>query len=559
MVPETQGEIAGLVKELGKTTQNRKRLRLLSELCEKFYLSDTVVALDYAEQAAKIAVKINDSEISGKIKMLLGRCQYRTSDFQRARENFIEALRIQQQLHNDSEVVKLYYLMGNIHLSQAEYSQAIQLYNDSLDLAERLEDKSSKEIALNNLGLAYRAIGDLYKSFDYHSRSLELSLELELEGIGPGFLNIAILYYEMHQYDKASEYFDKAYEEGKKNGDILCVVKALINKGEMLVIGDNVTDALTLYNEALTITKDHDFHSERARTLEHLGFANAKNGEKKKALESYNDALTFCEQHTLVSKVAGILMLKAQLLFDMKEPDAAREFAKEAIVIATASGELITQANMYLLLAQCDKHDLRFEEALGNYEKYNELLKQTHHDNETSLMREAHIRLEVEAALREHVQLKLQKEILVQDLHTKRQELTALALQLAKQNEALGKVTSQLKDTLHSPGQKANLPVSSVISDIERLRSSESEWEFFRTQFDEIHADFGTRLLEKYPALSPKEVKVCLLMKLNLATKDIANSLCLSHRTIEVHRYQIRKKLGLSGDDNLQTFLMSLT
>ncbi len=559
MASNTQGEIAALIKELGKTTQNRKRLRLLSELCEKFYLSDTVVALDYAEQAAKIARKINDPDISGKTFTLLGRCQYRTSDFQSAKENFVEAMRIQQQLHNEQEVVKLYYLMGNIHLSRAEYSQAIQFYNDSLDLAERLQDKSSKEIALNNLGLSYRAIGDLYKSFDYHSRSLELSLELELEGIGPGFLNIAILYYEMHQYDKASEYFDKAYEAGKKNGDILCIVKALLNKGEMLVVGDNITDALTLYDEALAVTKDHDFHSERAKALEHLGFAYAKNGAKKKALESYNEALAFCEQHELVSKVASILMHKAQLLFDMKDPDAAREAANKAIAMASESGELITEALMYRLLAQCDKRVLRFEAALQNYEKYNELLEQTHHDNENSLMREAHIRLEVEAALREHFQLKLQKGILEQDLHTKRQELTAIALQLAKQNEALGKVTSQLKDTLHSPGQKTNLPVSSVISDIERLRNSESEWEFFRTQFDAIHADFGTRLLEKYPALSPKEVKVCLLMKLNLATKDIANSLCLSHRTIEVHRYQIRKKLGLSGEDNLQTFLMSLT
>ncbi len=558
MQQNTQVEIVKLTKELAKATQNRKRVRLLCELCERFYLSDTVVALDYAEKAAKIITKIEDSELKGKVLTLLGRCKYRTTDYSGARDNFKEALFIQQELDNKGEIAKLLYLMGNISLSQSEYAQAIRYYDDSLELAEAIGDKASMEISYNNLGLVYRSIGDLHKSFDYHSRSLKLTLDHGLEDIGPVYLNIAIMYYEMHQNEKAIEYFDKANHAGKNNNNTLCIVKSLINKGNLLTDNKEFAEAITLFNEALAITADHDFHNERVKAMERSGFVHTLIKEKKAALGMYEEALELCKRYEIPNRVANILIHKAQLQFDLKNVENARTTALSGLKIAATSGEMKVEAELYLLLAQCDKYDSKFEQAVAHYEKYTIVREQINRADEHKLIAEAHIRLEVEAALREHIHLKREKEILEQKLSAKNQELTAIALQLSKQNEVLGKVTTQLKETLLSPGNKNHAPVSTVISEIECLRNSESDWEFFSSQFNVIHKDFGSRLVDRFPDLSPKEVKVCLLMKLNLSTKDIANSLCLSNRTIEVHRYQIRKKIGLSQEENLQTFLMSL-
>ncbi|MBL7998792.1 MAG: hypothetical protein JNL32_09165, partial [Candidatus Kapabacteria bacterium] len=38
---------------------------------------------------------------------------------------------------------------------------------------------------------------------------------------------------------------------------------------------------------------------------------------------------------------------------------------------------------------------------------------------------------------------------------------------------------------------------------------------------------------------------------LNLSTKDIASILWISPRTVETHRYSIRRKMKLKKDDNL--------
>ncbi|MEP7234872.1 MAG: LuxR family transcriptional regulator [Ignavibacteriota bacterium] len=556
MQTTTQEQIAKLTKELGKTTQKQKQFRLLGELGEIFYITDPVVALDYAERASVIAEKIGDAHLIGKALTLLGRCRYRTSDFAGARENFTKAIELHSELHDEKELVKLLYLMGNIHLSQTEFSRAIRYYNDCIELAQTLGDKESMETAYNNLGIVFRTVGDLHKAFDYHSRSLQLTLELGLDDIGPVYLNLAIMYYELHELDKAVEYLDKATEAAERNSNRLCIVMSMINKGHLMTDYGNYAEATQLLQAAMQMASDYDFHADRAKAMELLGVVYTLSGEKEKALQQYDEGLRLCEQYNIGFKKTKLLLAKTQLLFDSGQLEEAVRSAQAGVAYTSESGEIPAQAEFYGLLTKCSKLSGRIDEAFIFLEKYSQLREQTYKNQEQKLIREAHIRLEVEAAMREHAQMKSQKEILEQNLSTKNQELTALALQLSKQNEALGKVSAQLKGTASSTtAERSKTPVTSAISEIERLRNSESDWEFFSSQFNVIHAEFGARLLDQFPALSPKEMKVCQLMKLNLSTKDIANTLCLSARTVEVHRYQIRKKLKLTAEENLQSFL----
>ena len=65
-------------------------------------------------------------------------------------------------------------------------------------------------------------------------------------------------------------------------------------------------------------------------------------------------------------------------------------------------------------------------------------------------------------------------------------------------------------------------------------------------------------LSQRYPNLTPGELKVCALLKVNLSNKEIANLLSVSIRNVESHRYWIRKKMGLSSDVNLSVYLAGM-
>lgn len=87
---------------------------------------------------------------------------------------------------------------------------------------------------------------------------------------------------------------------------------------------------------------------------------------------------------------------------------------------------------------------------------------------------------------------------------------------------------------------------------------NKQEWKTFETNLNQIHNEFIIKLSKKYPNLTPKDIKLCLYLKMNLSSKEIAPMLNISFRGVELQRYRLRKKLGLHQDENLSKFMINL-
>lgn len=71
----------------------------------------------------------------------------------------------------------------------------------------------------------------------------------------------------------------------------------------------------------------------------------------------------------------------------------------------------------------------------------------------------------------------------------------------------------------------------------------------------ELTSDFGINTSD-LSSLSPRQLEICSMIRNGMPNKEIADMLGVSVRTVEVHRNNIRKKLGLSGKNiNLYSFL----
>ncbi|WP_291118344.1 helix-turn-helix transcriptional regulator, partial [Flavobacterium sp. UBA6135] len=84
------------------------------------------------------------------------------------------------------------------------------------------------------------------------------------------------------------------------------------------------------------------------------------------------------------------------------------------------------------------------------------------------------------------------------------------------------------------------------------------EWENFEKNILQSHEDFVHRLTNKYPNITSKDIKLCIYLKMNLSSKEIAPLMNISYRGVELHRYRLRKKLELHSDDNLSNFMINL-
>jgi DNA-binding CsgD family transcriptional regulator len=84
------------------------------------------------------------------------------------------------------------------------------------------------------------------------------------------------------------------------------------------------------------------------------------------------------------------------------------------------------------------------------------------------------------------------------------------------------------------------------------------EWDNFAQHFDKVHGNFLTVLKNRYPVLTPNELKLSAYLRMNLSSKEVAQLMNISVRGVEISRYRLRKKLQLPTEVNLFDFLIKI-
>ena len=116
---------------------------------------------------------------------------------------------------------------------------------------------------------------------------------------------------------------------------------------------------------------------------------------------------------------------------------------------------------------------------------------------------------------------------------------------------------NKLKDDIILNVNKIILPILKRI----RLKggTSREHLDLLEKTLGTLISSFGRRLTEKDIKLTPKEIEISNMIKSGMTTKEISGLLNASPQTIDKHRNNIRKKLGLANKGiNLVSFLQSL-
>jgi ligand-binding sensor domain-containing protein/DNA-binding CsgD family transcriptional regulator len=146
-----------------------------------------------------------------------------------------------------------------------------------------------------------------------------------------------------------------------------------------------------------------------------------------------------------------------------------------------------------------------------------------------------------------------EKHILELELQSKSSEVAGKSLSIAKQSEMIENIQSIL-DTEHN----VDVLKKEIKKAIKINAINKHEWETFETNLNQMHNEFIIALSKKFLNLTPKDIKLCIYLKMNLTSKEIAPMMNISYRGVELHRYRLRKKLGLVQEENLSKFLLSI-
>ncbi|MEO8253514.1 MAG: LuxR C-terminal-related transcriptional regulator [Flavobacterium sp.] len=146
-----------------------------------------------------------------------------------------------------------------------------------------------------------------------------------------------------------------------------------------------------------------------------------------------------------------------------------------------------------------------------------------------------------------------EKHILELELQTKSSEVTGKSLSIAKQSEMIENIENILDAETDLNKLKSEIKKAIKINAVNK-----NEWETFETNLNQIHNEFIINLSKRFPNLTNKDINLCIYLKMNLSSKEIAPILNISFRGVELHRYRLRKKLNLNKEENLSKFLLSI-
>ena len=182
-------------------------------------------------------------------------------------------------------------------------------------------------------------------------------------------------------------------------------------------------------------------------------------------------------------------------------------------------------------------------------------LQQAKHTDEQQKLQYIH---ELELSKTESELVNLRNEKLEAEITLMNTELASSAMNLLKKGEVLAKSKEELSRVLKVIDQpEAIAELKKMIRSLNNDEKMDQEWESFSKHFDKVHSDFLAGLKEKYPAITPNELKLSAYLRMNLSTKEIAQLTNISVRGVEIGRYRLRKKLEIPSEVTLFDYLMS--
>ena len=151
-------------------------------------------------------------------------------------------------------------------------------------------------------------------------------------------------------------------------------------------------------------------------------------------------------------------------------------------------------------------------------------------------------------------------------LKSKEKELVTKASKLEDINTALNVLLEKRKTDQSELEEKIILNVESLIKPyLDKLRHGNLDerkkniLNIIQTNLDEIISPFTRYLSSIHYNLTPKEIQIANFIRQGITNKEIAEILFLSIKTVEFHRDNIRKKLGIRNKKiNLASYLLSI-
>ncbi len=540
---------------------------------------------DYQLQnSPKTKIKSVFLKIKGDAVFNLACINHMQGKFNEAEAGYLRTIEIQKQNRNYRELANTYNYLSRIYENRGEGAEFFRLMQKALKLHTRLKDTTGAAMdligiadyyfraghtdsCLINYEQALRSLRQTHQSeklafclyqyavilrrLNQKEKAIELLYEaLELQetvgnthAMAQSCLDLGYLFSGQEAYEKAQDYFERAYNLSLKIKSKNLEAKAFAGLGKIHDEQNQPERSLEYYESALRLVEETGAGpGVMALCLNNVGMQHKKMGHRKEAISFLQRALDVGKDHSLPDLRAGLMLNLGSLNYESGEYDRAREYAQQSFNLAQKAGTMDIVLRSAKLLSE-------IYEALGNLKpalsflRISEGIKDSvEHAKNTRLLLEKEAEYEVKK--KEYELLLSQQRVKLLEEEQKLESRTWAALVsgllLLLICGSLGVAYRNQKRRTRE--QKMNAELLTRVQEIEFLREQ-----------------VNTKLVENSPSadedlshylgvnLSRREIEVLHELCKGKSNKEISESLYISVNTVRSHLLSIYNKLDVKN------------
>jgi len=494
-------------------------------------LSDSIF-FEYKSQLDK-ALEGGDATKIAEKYIQLGDYYHSVEINTQAIEQYNQALSVLNNEFPQLEV-RIKNKIGLSYINLKNYLKSREYLNESIRISEEKKWKEQLALAESLVGTTYEKQGNYLKALEHQNKSLKLYTEAKDRlGIAIVNENIGSVYEDLEQFENALEFFtisNTIFSELNHKGRI----NVLNNLGDVYRKTGDYEKAMIFTNRALKLAELFEDHHQLESAHKDLARTYALMGEYQSA---YEHRLIYEQLQEEGFYAQNFRQLNAlQTIFDTRQ--------KESEIALLKQENKVSEANQHILILGV----FLFIFLSGiSFFFYNRKRKES-----AKLQAYEQKLLKVELDRKAIEEKKLQDEI-----RLKTASLSKYSLNMAQKNKMIAETSSTLQNLASRSSIDPVPKIKSLAKELDKSLSEEQEWDEFMNFFQEIHPQFIKQLSKRATAkLSSTELRLAMLLRLNLSSKEIAAILRVTPDSVRVARYRLRRKLPIAPKQELVNFML---
>ena len=196
------------------------KINALNKRSENLSKVDVDSSSYLAQEALNLAQQANFKRGIAAATKNLAICNYVNGKSDIAIKQFIEAIKLFEELKDINELAHCYSQMGIAYYLQYQYDNALKYYDKSIELYKKTTNKKDLAGVYINQGVSYTYVKKMDLAEINYNEALKIYQEINYEpGFGPAYNSLAKIYYAKKEYAKAISYYKLAEQYSLKSNN----------------------------------------------------------------------------------------------------------------------------------------------------------------------------------------------------------------------------------------------------------------------------------------------------------------------------------------------------